>query len=80
MTVQDLISLRTEKLINITAVADKTGMSAPTLFKLIKAGRFPSKVSINGGAVKGSKLALWRETDIDEWIRSLAQVEQKTTA
>ena len=80
MTIQDLLSLRTNKLINITAVAEKTGMSAPTIFKLIKAGRFPSKVRINGGDVKGSKLALWRETDIDDWIHDLSNVEQKTTA
>ena len=80
MTASDLIKLRTEKLININAVSEKTGMSAPTIFKLIKAGAFPTKVQISGGIVKGSKLALWRETDIDEWIRNLQAVEHKTTA
>ena len=80
MTNQDIAKLRTEKLINITAISAKTGMSAPTIFKLIKAGAFPTKVKISGGIVKGSKLALWRETDIDEWIRNLQAVEQENTA
>ena len=80
MTASDLIKLRTEKLININAVSEKTGMSAPTIFKLIKAGAFPTKVRISGGIVKGAKLALWRETDIDEWIRNLKAVEQENIA
>ena len=46
-------------------VSDLTGLSKNALYKMMRDGRFPRPVKLNGRAVA------WRESDLDAWIASL---------
>lgn len=49
-------------------VEKKTGLSRSTIYANIHAGTFPSPVRI------GKRAVGWRETDIEEFIRSRCEV------
>ncbi len=46
-------------------VEELTGLSRSTIYREIKAGRFPKQVRTAARAVS------WRKTDIDDWVASL---------
>ena len=50
------------RLINIRQVADKTGLAAPTLWKLVAAYEFPAGVKVTKRATR------WYESEVDDWI------------
>ena len=52
------------KTLRISAVSEKTGLSAPTIYRLMAKGEFPKNVKLTGKAVG------WHEHEIDEWIDS----------
>ncbi|MBS9404816.1 AlpA family transcriptional regulator [Halomonas sp. TRM85114] len=51
-----------KRLIKKEIVLDKTSLSKSSLYRLIKAGKFPPPVPLTGRAVA------WLESEIDEWI------------
>ncbi|MGC2458727.1 MAG: AlpA family transcriptional regulator [Gallionellaceae bacterium] len=46
-----------------------SGMSRASLYRLIKAGKFPRPVSIGTGSVR------WRQSDVIAWQSSLTKTE-----
>jgi prophage regulatory protein len=53
-----------ERMLSWPAVHSRTGLGRTTVFREIKAGRFPASVKISKGRVG------WRESDIDAWIEA----------
>ncbi len=47
------------------AVENQAGISRATIYRLIKAGKFPAPYSLNTGAVR------WKQSDITAWQASL---------
>ena len=47
------------------AVEKQAGISRATIYRMIKAGKFPRPVSIGTGAVR------WKQSDITAWQKSL---------
>ena len=56
----------TKRLIRITEVANKIGMSRAWIYQEIGKGRFPAQRSVGGRSA-------WVEAEIDEWIEHLPQ-------
>lgn len=54
----------TDRIIRLKEVTQRTGLSVPTIYRRIKAGQFPSQVSLGGSAVG------WSEQAVSEWIAS----------
>jgi prophage regulatory protein len=52
------------KIIRRTILADKLGVSLPTLWRMEKAGNLPPKIRI------GLRAVGWRESDIEAFIQS----------
>ena len=52
------------KLLRAKIVAEKTGLSRMTIYRLEASGRFPRRIKL------GQHLVAWREEDIEEWIRA----------
>lgn len=50
-------------LIRLPKILSKTGLSKPTIYRLIKTASFPAPVPVTGVAV-----SVWLETEIDDWI------------
>ncbi|RIH70681.1 DNA-binding protein [Vibrio splendidus] len=50
------------RLIRLTEVLDKTGISKATLYRLIAAGEFPASIQISSRAVG------WEESLVDEFL------------
>lgn len=48
-----------------------SGMSRASLYRLIKAGKFPAPVAIGTGSVR------WRQSDITAWQASLTPINQQ---
>lgn len=46
-------------------VEQQTGISRATLYRMVKAGKFPHPVSIGTGSVR------WKQSDVAAWQRSL---------
>ena len=46
-------------------VEELTGLSCSTIYREMKAGRFPKRVRTAARAVR------WRKTDIEDWVASL---------
>lgn len=53
-----------QKWIRINEVMSLTSLSRPTIYRLMKAGKFPKSVTI------GSKTIAWRESDLLAWQAS----------
>lgn len=58
------------KILRYKDVVEKTGISKPTLYRMIDEGLFPKPFEISPRANKKSKHAIvgFLEDDIDEWI------------
>jgi prophage regulatory protein len=54
------------RLLPMTEVQTRTSLSRASLWRLIRAGRFPSGISLG----VGTRIA-WREADVSAWIESL---------
>lgn len=54
----------TQKIIRITQVKERTGLSRSTLYSLIKEKKFPAPVAISVRAVG------WLSSDVDGWIET----------
>jgi prophage regulatory protein len=50
--------------IPLTAVLEKTSLSRPTIYRLIKKGKFPTPRKVG-------KKSIWEEEAIDRWIMDL---------
>lgn len=50
--------------IPLTAVLEKTSLSRPTIYRLIKKGKFPNPRKVG-------KKSVWEEEAIDRWIMDL---------
>lgn len=53
-----------QKWIRIKEVMSLTSLSRPTIYRLMKSGKFPKSVTI------GSKTIAWRESDLIAWQAS----------
>ncbi len=53
-----------EKLIRPNALAEKLGVSIPTLYRLMKKPEFPDKIRISSQAIG------FRESEISAWMES----------
>lgn len=61
MSTHEATSMPT-RLMRRRAVAERVGLSAVTIWRLERSGRFPKSIRISPGAIA------WRETDIERWI------------
>lgn len=57
------------KFLRIKQVADKTGLSRSTIYRLEAAGLFPRRVQLSQGAVA------WHEAAVDDWMRERVAAE-----
>lgn len=48
----------------------QSGLSIATIYRLIKAGKFPAPVAIGTGSVR------WRQSDLIAWMQSLSTTDQ----
>jgi prophage regulatory protein len=53
-----------ERILRLSAVLDRTGLSRSTLYRKIQEGTFPRQVRI------AARCAGWRKSAIDEWLRN----------
>ena len=60
------------KLLNRDQVADLVGLSIPSLYRLMQAGRFPRPLKIGLRAVR------WRESEIRDFIASRPRASGET--
>ena len=52
------------KLLRLTAVRDRTGLSRSTIWRLERQGAFPKHIKVSANIVA------WLEAEVLEWIRS----------
>lgn len=57
------------KLIRISELIQKTGLSSSTIWRLEKQGKFPLRKKV------GSSSVAWIESEIDSWINNLSKVK-----
>jgi len=50
------------KILRVKEVAELTGLSIPSIYRLIQLGEFPQSIKI------GLKAVGWRESDLQQWI------------
>jgi prophage regulatory protein len=55
------------RILRLPAVKDRTGLATSTIYKLIRAGKFPRHIKIT------ERASGWLETDIDAWVESRAR-------
>lgn len=60
-----------EYLLRKNETVQQTGLSIATIYRLIKAGKFPAPVAIGTGSVR------WRQSDITAWMKSLPTTDKK---
>lgn len=53
------------------AVRERTGLSDATIWRMYRRGDFPRPIRLSANAVG------WRETDVDEWLRTRAEVQPR---
>lgn len=58
---------RSERLLRFREVATRTCLSKSEIYRRIGSGTFPKSVKL------GQRAVAWRESDIEVWIRNLAQ-------
>ena len=61
-------------LLRLPAVIDRTGLSKPTIYRMLKAGTFPRPRRING------KTIAWPDSEIEKWIETLPVCEDRHKA
>lgn len=52
------------RILRLSNVLDRTGLSRSTLYRKIERGTFPKQVQISERCIG------WRESDIDQWLRN----------
>ena len=57
------------KLLRISAVVDKTGLSKRTIYRWIKQGKFPAQFSLGN-----SRIVAWNLAHIEKWIQQQPQI------
>lgn len=74
MTTRDHATPHTpERILRRRAVIDRVGLSATTIWRLVRAQRFPAPIRLSDYAVG------WREADIEAWIQSRSTVQHRPT-
>ena len=58
--------MKTDRLMRIGEVMERTGRSRTSLYRDFKGGRFPQPVRI------GIRAIAWRESDVEEWLANLS--------
>jgi prophage regulatory protein len=53
-----------ERLLPPAVVMDRTSLSRTTLWRLVRAGKFPAPIQVSAGRVA------WSETALQQWIAS----------
>ena len=56
------------KILRLPAVRELTGLSTPTIYRLLKAGNFPVRVRLGPNSVG------WYESDVLAWIDSRSRI------
>ena len=71
------LETRISKILRLKQILPRVGISRAQLYVLKKEGRFPQNFSLcgPGGRAKG-----WYESDIDAWIASRLEQQQKAEA
>jgi prophage regulatory protein len=59
-----------ERLLPVNEVARMVGLTAPTIWRLRKAGRFPHPLKISPGQSGATR---WRLSEVEAWIESRAR-------
>jgi len=59
-----------ERLIRLPSTLSMVGIGRSTLYDLISKGRFPPPLKIG-------RIALWRESEVQQWISELNGVDRK---
>ena len=54
------------KILRLSQVKERTGLSKSTIYQRMLEGRFPVKISLGGGHAVG-----WLESEIDEYLSKL---------
>lgn len=57
-----MLQEKPERILRLSAVLDRTGLSRSTLYRLMNAGAFPAQVRI------AQRCVGWREAHIDAWL------------
>ena len=55
-----------ESILRMPQVREKVGLSAPTIYRMIKAGEFPAQIKL------GAHASGWLESAVQEWIKARA--------
>lgn len=58
------------RLIRLPDVMSKVGLKRTAIYERMKRGRFPKSRSL------GPRCTVWVESEVDEWIRSVAEVSE----
>lgn len=53
-----------EKILRIREVVNRTGLSRPTVYRLVQSGSFRRQVQLSPQCVG------WKESEIDDWIEA----------
>lgn len=53
-----------DRLVARTEVEERFGLSCTTIYRLMRAGKFPEPIKVGGKAVR------WRESELDAWVAS----------
>ena len=53
-----------DRILRISTVLDRTGLSRSTLYRKIQNGSFPRQVAIS------TRCTGWRESDVNAWMRN----------
>lgn len=53
------------RILRINDILERTGLSAPTIWRLEKKGLFPKRIKIGAHSVG------WRESEVSTWISNL---------
>lgn len=62
--------MKSSKILRINEVIERTGLSRATIYRQIKSGQFPKKLSLTGA---GGRAVGWLEGSIDAWIAERAE-------
>jgi predicted DNA-binding transcriptional regulator AlpA len=74
--------MNASRLIKLKTVLEYCALSKATLYRQIKAGRFPEPVRLTGGwddSNAASRSVAWREEEILQWIASRQKVPLSDT-
>lgn len=61
------IPVRQQRLMRLPDVMARVGIKRSMIYRLMGEGRFPRSRSL------GAKCAVWVESEIDEWVKSVAE-------